>query len=64
MWRLGKLATYSDILELFFLFQPAPVEVVKAPIPEKDAVLKETLDTLVQKCLHASNNPVSIYTPV
>jgi len=37
--------------------KPAPVEVVKAPIPEKDAVLKETLDTLVQKCLHASNNP-------
>ncbi|XP_067943023.1 protein transport protein Sec31A-like [Watersipora subatra] len=38
--------------------QPAPAApVIKAPLPERHLVLKETLDNLANKCLHASNNP-------
>jgi len=46
------------ITGLLWVFQAEPVqEIPKAPIPAKDQVLKDVLDSLATKCLHASTNP-------
>ena len=43
------------------LLKAAPVEIKKAPLPEKHQTLKDTLDSLVMKCLASSTNPVRMF---